>query len=179
MLEEVWKDIEGYVGYYQISNLGRVKSLSRKDSLGHNLKEMILKPCLNKGYYHVNLYENSKRKTYQVHQLVAVAFLNHKADKFKIVINHKDENPLNNNIDNLELCTHRYNIVYSKKNETGFTGVNKIGDKYMARIRIDGKHKYLGIFYTAELASEAYRKAYHEIESKQLFNDNEYKQHTI
>lgn len=106
-MDEIWKDIEGYEGLYKISNLGKVKSLNYHMTG----KERILKPGKdNHGYLFVILYKEGKHKTCTVHRLVAEAFIPN-PDKLPCV-NHKDENPLNNNLNNLEWCTHKYNINY-------------------------------------------------------------------
>lgn len=121
---EIWKDIKGYEGFYQVSNLGNVKSLKRtwfsKDKKGNNKicsnNEKILKPSDNGcGYLVVNLSKNNKYKMFTVHKLVAVAFVLN--DKKLKCINHKDENKKNNNCDNLEWCTHKYNNNYGDHNK--------------------------------------------------------------
>lgn len=95
---EVWKDIEGYEGLYQVSNMGRVKSL---------IKGIILKQWTDKdGYRQVGLL----KKTFKVHRLVAKAFIENPDDL--PLVNHKDENKANNNITNLEWCTNEYNLSY-------------------------------------------------------------------
>lgn len=111
---EIWKDIPGYEGYYQVSSMGRVKSLPRKvyNRGGfHISKEKILKQQLRKDkYFNVHLLKEGVEKIFFVHRLVALAFLsnpNHLPD-----INHKDENPSNNCVDNLEWCTEKYNMNY-------------------------------------------------------------------
>jgi hypothetical protein len=110
-LEEVWKDIIGYEGLYQISNIGRVKSFRQWKRAG-KCPEYILKPSLsNNGYYQVMLYRNhSDRHKYLIHRLVAEAFIAN-PNNFESV-NHKDENVLNNSADNLEWCTLSYNVTY-------------------------------------------------------------------
>lgn len=109
--EEIWKDIEGYEGLYQVSNMGRVKSLERKAKNGMRIKERIKKVKLRKGYYALELSDvNGNKKTYNVHRLVAQAFLPN-PDNLQC-INHRDENTLNNMVDNLEWCTHKYNVNY-------------------------------------------------------------------
>lgn len=111
MIEE-WKDIEGYEGVYQVSNLGRVKSLGNDKSR----REKILKPKKNnKGRFQVSLCKNGKVYEKQVHQLVLKAF-DSNPDNLPEV-NHKDENPENNRLDNLEWCTRKYNINYGTHNE--------------------------------------------------------------
>ena len=110
-MNEEWRDIEGYEGKYQISNLGRVKSLGTK-----NKKEKILKfDYNNKGYKCVRLYLNGKGKHIYVHRLVAEAFIDN-PNKYPWV-NHRDENPKNNCVDNLEWCTRLYNTNYGSRNQ--------------------------------------------------------------
>lgn len=104
---EIWKDIEGYEGLYQVSNLGRVKSLERYRK-NHNklqkIEEKIKKTRQDKqGYLLVDLYKNNKIKTVRVHRLVAKAFIENIDNKE--TVNHIDGNKHNNRIDNLEWCT--------------------------------------------------------------------------
>lgn len=106
-MKEEWRTIEEYPDY-EISSFGRVKSLK----FG---KEKILKQAINKGYFYVGLHKDNKRKNYFVHRLVATAFIPN-PDNLPI-INHKDENPSNNHLSNLEWCTIVYNINYGLHNE--------------------------------------------------------------
>lgn len=105
---EIWKDIEGYEGRYQISNLGDVKSLNyRRTGIAK-----LLTPKINKsGYKWVELSNGETTKPLLVHRLVAMAFLSNPNGYSEV--NHKDENPLNCKADNLEWCTHLYNVRYS------------------------------------------------------------------
>lgn len=166
MMKEVFKDIEGFEGLYQISNLGRVKSLSRvvHNHLGpRTLKERILKGSLgSNGYYTVNLMKNNKYKAIAVHQLVAMAFLGHKPCGYKLVIDHIDHNRQNNRVDNLQIVTMRQNSAKRVKEYTSkYIGVSKKrkSDKWCAFITINGKNKNLGTFKTQERASTAYELA--------------------
>ena len=112
-MNEVWKGIKGYEGKYQISSFGRVKSL--KDKYG-NYREKILKQKKDDlGYYRINLYKFYKSKTFLVHRLVAEAFIEN-PNNYKEV-NHRDENPSNNKVDNLEWCTAEYNVNYGTRNK--------------------------------------------------------------
>ena len=112
---EEWKDIEGYEGIYQISSHGRVKSLPRKVINNKCSKERILKLSTDKrGVNRITLHKNNKMKTFQVHRLVATAFLDNPNNL--PCINHKDENPSNNKVENLEWCTREYNNNYGSRN---------------------------------------------------------------
>ena len=101
MSKEVWRDIEGYEGLYQVSDQGRVKSLERKDCLGRIVKERILRPVpASNGYLVVTLYAGGKRKTLKVHRLVCQAF--HKNPNNKSDVNHINEDKTDNRACNLE-----------------------------------------------------------------------------
>lgn len=121
-MREEWRDVVGYEGYYMVSNMGRVKSVERMRWSGINgggyvtVQERILKLCdKGQGYLSVNLYKDGKRKQYSVHRLVGQAFIPNPNNL--PIINHKDENPKNNNVDNLEWCTQKYNINYGTHNK--------------------------------------------------------------
>lgn len=108
MEREIWKDIKGYEGLYQVSNLGNVKSLCyRNQKKAKNLTPQIT----NRGYIAVMLSKKKTMKLFLVHRLVAMAFVDN-PNNYPIV-NHKDENPLNNHMDNLEWCTYSHNRIYS------------------------------------------------------------------
>lgn len=110
--KEIWKDIKGFEGLYQISNMGNIKSLGNGKS--NNSKERILKPGKNSnGYLHVILYKDGIKKDYTVHQLVGNAFLSNPQGYKEL--NHKDEDKTNNNADNLEWCSRSYNCSYNDK----------------------------------------------------------------
>lgn len=102
---EVWKDIVGYEGLYQVSNWGRVRSLNYRHAIG-NIK--ILVPYSDRiGYLHIEL----SGKKFLVHRLVAIAFIPNPNNY--PVVNHKDCNPQNNRVENLEWCTQKYNTNYA------------------------------------------------------------------
>ena len=110
-MNEEWRDIEGYEGLYQVSNLGRVKSLNYK----RTKQEAILKYGYDKdGYKQVFLCKNGKSKVFKVHKLVAMAFILN-ANNYP-QINHKDEDKNNNCVSNLEWCTNEHNINYGTRN---------------------------------------------------------------
>ena len=120
MTKEVWKDIKGYEGLYQVSNLGRVKSLAhvtiQKNGSKLSVKGRILKPNVRKeGYHRVGLYRgHSKPKWYFVHRLVCGAF--HENPDNKPCVNHIDENKANNKASNLEWCTYEENNNHGTHN---------------------------------------------------------------
>ena len=108
-MTEIWKTIKDYPNY-QISNLGRVKSLGNNKTR----KEKILKSYKNnKGYLKVDLYKEGVIKKYYIHRLVASAFLDNPNNLPQV--NHKDEDKTNNCVDNLEFCTSQYNINYGTR----------------------------------------------------------------
>lgn len=114
---EKFKPVQGYAGIYEISNLGRVKSLSRvierNDGNTRVTEDRIILPFLTKcGYHQIVLCKDGVRKKHLIHRLVANAFIEN-PDKLPI-INHKDENKLNNRVDNLEWCSAYYNLRYGK-----------------------------------------------------------------
>lgn len=108
MKGEIWKDIQGYEGLYQVSNLGRVKSLNYK----RTGKERILKPSNNgQGYLRVKLCKDGNREQPLVHRLVATVFCENPEGYTEV--NHLDENKQNNMADNLEWCSRQYNVTYN------------------------------------------------------------------
>lgn len=116
VLLEEWRDIKGYEGSYMVSNLGRIKSLVGWNGYEYIKRDKILNPYKQKvgqDYYRsvVKLHKNGKKKDAKVHRLVASAFIPNPENKPNI--NHKDGNPLNNIVSNLEWCTQRENIIHS------------------------------------------------------------------
>ena len=132
-MEEIWKDVVGYEGLYQVSNLGRIKSLCRITKIPNAKrieKEKILKLSKGKdGYLYFDLCKNSKIKRKAVHIIEAEVFLNKNNFKYKknedisnidyneLQVNHKDEDKTNNILSNLEWCTRKYNCSYGTRNE--------------------------------------------------------------
>lgn len=126
-MNEIWKDIPGYEGLYQVSNLGRVKSFW----LG---KEQIMKSCKNSsGYLFVKLYKDGKKKHYKIHRLVASVFLPNPNNLLQVI--HKDEDKTNNKVDNLEWCDCSYNVNYGTRNNK----VAKANSKPILQFSLDGK----------------------------------------
>lgn len=123
MEQEIWKDIKGYEGLYKISNLGNVMSLH----YGRTNQPNLLKPQDDhkRGYLKVGFHKNGEYKTFSVHRLVAETFILDKTnfksmpdedrsliDLNDLVVNHKDEIKTNNNVENLEWCSEKYNRYY-------------------------------------------------------------------
>lgn len=141
-MKEIWKPVVGYENTYEVSNLGNVRSLDRYVANRAGVKTFVkgkqLAPIKNTyGYLRVNLCNDTGRKSYFIHRLVAVAFL--KNPKNLPQINHKDEIKTNNIVSNLEWCDAKYNINYgghntrvseNRKNKgaTPVVGINKNGE---------------------------------------------------
>ena len=109
-MQEIWKDVKDYEGLYQVSNLGRVRSLPRKGT--RTKGNYLLKARKNKkGYLNLKLSKNRKAKSYRIHRLVSQAFIPNPDNLPQV--NHIDGNKLNNCVDNLEWCTNEYNMKES------------------------------------------------------------------
>lgn len=151
---EIWKAIKGYEGIYEISNLGRVKSFK----LGI---EKLLKPTIGKnGYYTISLCENGIKKTKYIHQLVAIAFLNHIPCGHKLVVDHKNQVRYDCRLENLQIITQRENTDKKHLPSTSkYVGVSWINNrkKWQSYITINGKVKHLGLFNSEIEAHNAYQ----------------------
>jgi hypothetical protein len=161
--KEIWKDIPGYEGLYQASNLGNIKSLN------YNKKgnEHILKNSFSQGkYFQVTLHKDGKQKTFKSHQLVAMAFLGHKICGMKLVVNHKNFIRTDNRVENLEIVTSRENANQKHlKSSSKYTGVSweESRKKWVAQIIINRKVVKLGRFKNEIDASNAYQNKLKEI----------------
>lgn len=137
-MKEIWKDIKGYEGFYQVSNLGRIKSLvGWKGNGGYVEREKILKNSLrnvknNYNRYIVTLRKNKERKDAKVHRLVAEAFIPN-PHSYKEV-NHIDSNPLNNNVENLEWCNRKMNLIHAYENGDYIKRINTISRECMLEL---------------------------------------------
>lgn len=129
-MNEIWKDIKGYEGKYQVSNLGRVKSLQRWSGTKYYNREYVLNNYLNKnnGYVYVYLTKNNKSKNIRLHKLVAEHFIDNPNNYSQI--NHIDGNKENNQANNLEWCDSSYNIKDMYKRKGKYDNDNEVIQKY-------------------------------------------------
>ena len=129
MTEEVWRDVKGYEGLYQVSNMGLVKSLERKNNYGRTVKERILKPAFDGwGYLVVTLCAGGKRKNLMVHRLVCEAFNDNRDEKPEV--NHINENKTDNRACNLEWSTRKENCNHGTRNERSAKALSKSIGQY-------------------------------------------------
>ena len=173
MEKEEWRAIPNYEGLYEVSNLGRVKSLPIKKSYWslRTPKEKILNPKTG-SYYSVGLIKDGVNNRIGVHQLVAIAFLGHKRCGNKLVVDHINENKLDNRLKNLRIVTQKFNVSRSFGEDISkFKGISydKKSDKWICKIKIVGVNKYLGLFKTKKEAIEVY-KAYENYKYKKTIN---------
>lgn len=151
---EIWKEIHDYEGRYQVSNLGRVKSLPKKWKTGHGTikshEGVILRGGISKnGYKHVTLHFNKLGKTFKVHTLVAIAFLGHKPCGMELIIDHINDDKLDNRVENLQIVTSRFNSHKTQgKYSSQYKGVYwyKATNKWKSQIVINKKKISLGYF---------------------------------
>ncbi len=169
-MEEIFKDIPGYEGLYQVSNLGNVKSLPKEQRCtnGYRVtKEKILKQSIDGGgYFNVGLSKNRVAKTRKIHQLVAVAFLNHTPCGFKLVVDHINDVKTDNRLENLQIVTTRFNCKKTQdKYSSQYKGVSwhPPMQKWVSHIRINGKGFHLGYFNCELAAHLAYQNKLKEI----------------
>lgn len=161
---EQWLPAVDYEGLYEVSDLGRVKSLS-KIQLNHGkypftTKDKILKGKDNgKKYFMVGLYKQKNKTEKTIHQLVAGAFLNHVPCGYKLVVDHLNNNSFDNRLINLQITTQRHNTSRYKKNGSSkYTGVSwdRVNKKWSACAHYKGVHKQLGRFVNETDARDAY-----------------------
>ncbi len=164
---EIWKDIPDYEGKYQVSNMGRVKSLLRIVNKWDGLRtvpERILKQSdFGYGYLFVGLHKNnSKPKPSRIHSLMALSFLGHISNKW-MVVDHINNNKYDNRIENLQVISHRENSNKDRdvsKYASKYTGVywRKNRKRWVAKIYHKRKIRQIGTFNTEYEAHLAYQK---------------------
>lgn len=158
MMEE-WKDIKEYEGIYQVSTLGRVRSLDRLDFAGHQLTGALLSICVSKnGYSVITLSKKGVMTQFRVHRLVAKSFLDNSENK--PFVNHIDGNKQNNTLENLEWCTHQENMDHAYANGLVRNGDPMPGARRSAEVRsvpLRATHKKTGEVLEFKSITEAGR----------------------
>jgi hypothetical protein len=161
---EEFRDVPGYEGLYKVSNLGNVYSIK---------KEKLLKLTIgfNKRYYRVRIINRDlKYTTIEVHKLMAMAFLNHERSRYNLVVNHINNDGLDNRLENLEVISHRQNLSSGRKDRetmsSKYTGVDlKKNNRYVSQIKVNKKYYYLGSFSNELKAKNRYDEALKYIDS--------------
>lgn len=174
MEKEIWRDIPGYEGHYQVSDLGRVRGVTRSfvNKNGHSghVRGRIMKPGPHgkyRNYLQVQLSVLDKKKSFTIHRLVMLAFVGPSS----LEVDHKDRDSANNKLSNLRYCTTRFNCSHhqcGKKKHSKYIGVSfskapRAKNRWIAYIRIKKQRIILGSFPTEELAHEAYQKSLLEL----------------
>jgi hypothetical protein len=149
MEKEIWLKVVNFENLYEISNLGRVKSLSKTGSK----KEFIMKTGtdVRTGYITIMLYKNNVPLTRRVHSLMVESFLNFKTTR-KMVCNHKDGNKQNNNLNNLEIISQKENVLHSIKN--GNTKIPIKDERYNSKIKEIDFQKLKDLFKEGKTSKE-------------------------
>lgn len=166
MQEEIWRDIPHYETIYQVSNIGRIMALNYSKSGKSRIRKQQID---GRGYPSINLSKNGVQKRHRVHKLIAMAFLNHKPNgKMEVVVDHIDNNPLNNRLENLRLISQRENASKDRVGKSSkYVGVSKHSqhNNWVARIKIKDKYIHLGCFKTEYKAHLAYQKRLKEVKN--------------
>jgi len=163
MNKEIFKEVPNSLGLYDVGSLGTVRN---------NKSNQVLKQTLNGRYLSVGVKIGNDWKRIRTHQLMAMAFLNHIPCGHKLVIDHIDNNPLNNNIDNLQIITTRENTVKNNKlGSSNYAGVGyfKKTNKWRARTKFNGKQITIGYFSTELEASKAYKDKIKELSNGKTY----------
>ena len=169
MEEEIWKDIPGYEGLYQISNIGVLKTLANSASK----KEKFSKPTPDKdGYFKYALSKKGVHVTRSAHQLVAMTFLNHERCGMKLVVDHINGIKTDNRVENLRVTTSYDNVtnLFRRDRETlssQYVGVSQYGSSvnWKSTIRVGGILRLLGFFDLELEAAAAYQIAFSHVKN--------------
>ncbi|HHX61321.1 MAG TPA: hypothetical protein GX707_11520 [Epulopiscium sp.] len=183
---EVWRDVPGYEGYYQVSSLGRVRSLDRTVTTKHGVerfyKGRIIKGNVNgDGYRQTTLKKNNIGRAFLFSQVVAMTFLGHEPNGNTLVVDHINGDRSDDRVDNLRIVTNRANATTCFRSDRGsftstYVGVYwaKSSDRWGAQIQHNGVGTGLGYYDTEIEASKAYQLALSKIKDGS-FNPNDYK----
>ena len=183
--KEIWREVPNYEGYYEASNMGRVRSLDRwvVNSRGQErfYKGRILEGTVHKGYRRFALSIDNKSRTFSAAQISAIAFLSHIPAGNTLVVDHIDGDKSNDRLENLRVVSSRENVTTCFRSDrdsltSKHAGVHwhKPNNKWCAHIRYEDKQVHLGYYSTEIDASNAYQKALGEINDNS-FNPDEYK----
>lgn len=183
--KEIWKDIPGYEGYYQASNLGRVRSLDRiitySNGYDRFYKGGVMNGSVNNGYRQTTLKKNNIGRSFMFSQLVAMTFLGHEPNGHKLVIDHVNGDKSDNRLENLRIVTNRENISTCFRSDrdsfsSEYVGINwdEKASKWKAEIGHKGVRTHLGYYDTEIEASKAYQLALSKIKDGS-FDPNYYK----
>jgi hypothetical protein len=160
---EIWKPIVGYEGFYEVSNLGRIKTkerfIERKDKTFFMLHERIRKLVLHKktGYLQVSICVENKVKMCSAHRMVASTFIDNPLNKPQV--NHINGIKTDNRVENLEWCTNRENTIHridKTKTKHKYTGIKFHNNRWIAEYKHKGQSLYLGCFKNEIDAALAY-----------------------
>ena len=164
--DEIWKDVVGYEGLYKVSDKGNVYSVERKDSMGRKWGGHILRPGYTRGgYLKVDLFRNGIRKASKVHRLVTEAFIPNPNDYPQV--NHIDEDKVNNNVENLEWCTSKYNNIHG-------TRTKRVTEKTSKKVRAVNikTGEVLTFSSTLEAGSKGYSQGTVSTSCRGVYKDN-------
>ena len=184
-MEEIWKDVPNYEGYYQASNIGRVRSLDRTVEFSNGRERFyrggVIKGSVDKGYRRTTLNIDGVGRYLKFSQIVAMAFLGHEPNGHTLVVDHINGDRSDNRVENLRIVTQRANTstCFRSKEETfssRYVGVNwdKKTSKWASKIYHNGVITALGFYDTELEASNAYQSALSKIDGGS-FDPNYYK----
>lgn len=158
-MTEIWKPVVGWEGWYEVSNLGRVRSVDRvvvRGNKEYHVSEKILKQTdRGNNYLTVRLTRGGKGSNQYVHRLVGLSFIN---PNWQHDFDHKDNNTQNNKLDNLRQATRQQNL-FNQKSELKGVSLDKRRGKWKSYITVNYKQKWLGYFETQHEAALAYNSA--------------------
>jgi hypothetical protein len=169
---EQWKDIPDYEGLYQVSDLGRIKSLEKPRKKSTNnpnsfVRERIMKGSLGKRYLCTALYKDGFSKSFLVHHLLSITFLNFKPNMGDIIVDHINNIPTDNRLINLQLITRRHNNIKDVKSKSEAVGLYERNGFFNVTISVNGISCGLGNFRDKNEAIKKHKEAFDLIENKQ------------